>query len=82
MGGLHRQAEYGNVVEVIADFTHHLADPGVAVVAVLAQELAKIIQHQLLYSGLAKLVRLDKQGHRAARISSYAETRLIDPLLS
>ena len=46
MGGLHRQAEHRNVVEVIAELADHLADPGVAIIAVLAQKLAKIIQHQ------------------------------------
>ena len=55
MGGLHRQAEYGDVIEVIADFTHHLANPRVAVVPVLAQELAKITQHggSILIHGFA-----------------------------
>jgi hypothetical protein len=47
MGGLHRQAEHGNIVEVIPDLTHDLADPGVAVIAVLPQKLAKIIEHRI-----------------------------------
>ena len=33
-----RQAEDGDVVEVVADFADHLADPGVAVVVVVAQQ--------------------------------------------
>jgi hypothetical protein len=47
MGGLHRQAEHRNIVKVIANLTDHLADPHVAVIAVLAQKLAKIIQHRV-----------------------------------
>jgi hypothetical protein len=46
MGRLHRQAEHGNVVKVIADLTYDLANPGVTVVPVLSQKLAKIVQHQ------------------------------------
>ena len=46
MGGLHRQAEHRDVVEVIAELAYHLANPGVAIIAVLAQKLAKIIQHR------------------------------------
>ena len=37
----HDQGEDGDVVEVVADFAHHLAHPGVAVVAVLAQQIQK-----------------------------------------
>ena len=42
--GGHRQAEHGDVVEVVADFAHHLADPRVAVVAVLAQQRDECVQ--------------------------------------
>ena len=34
-----RQAEYGDVVEVIADLADHLADPGVAIVVIGPQQL-------------------------------------------
>ena len=36
VGGGHRQTEHRNVVKVIADLTDDLADPHVAIVAVLA----------------------------------------------
>ena len=43
-----RQAEHGDVVEMIADLADHLADPGVAIVAVVAaadrQEAADIYE--------------------------------------
>ena len=34
---LHREAHHGDVVEVIADFAHHLARPQVAIVAIPAE---------------------------------------------
>jgi hypothetical protein len=35
------QAQHGYVIEVVADLAHHLAGPGVAVVAILPQKLGE-----------------------------------------
>lgn len=47
-GGGERQAEDGDVVEVIADFRDHLAGPGVTVVAVVLEEAEKAGQAEEL----------------------------------
>ena len=43
-----RQAEDGDVVEVVADFADHLADPGVAVVAIVAEQLGERAHREAL----------------------------------
>src|SRR5208283_5713666 len=42
--GRHGKAEYSDVVEVIADLAHHLADPRVAVVAVPFEQREEGVQ--------------------------------------
>ena len=44
IGVRHRQAEDGDVVEVVADFADHLAGPGVAIVAVVPQQRDEGVQ--------------------------------------
>jgi hypothetical protein len=46
MGGFHRQTENRDVVEVVANLTYHLADPGIPVVAIAVQQFQEIVHRQ------------------------------------